>query len=66
MDKLLSFLNVFLPKDPQKRDVAILAWIVVPLIVVGFAYAVYEGGFAEPIAPETPVATPTVVSTPAN
>jgi hypothetical protein len=64
MKMVQSFLDTFLPKDQGKRELAILAWIVVPLIVVGFAWAVYEGGFAEP--QPTPTATPTVISTPAN
>ncbi|HVL23887.1 MAG TPA: hypothetical protein VM450_07370 [Thermomicrobiales bacterium] len=66
MDMLQSFVDKFLPKDQGKRELAIVAWLVVPLIVVGFAWAVYEGGFAEPIPPATPTASPTVVSTPAN
>jgi hypothetical protein len=62
MDIVQSLIDKILPKDQGKRELAILAWIVVPLIVVGFAWAVYEGGFAEPPA----TATPTVISTPAN
>jgi hypothetical protein len=63
MDKLQPLFDRMLPKEQGKRDLAILAWIIVPLIVVSFAWAVYEGGFAEP--QPTP-ATPTVVATPTN
>jgi hypothetical protein len=58
--------DTILPKDPGKRDLVILALIVVPLMVVGVIWGVlgdFDGG--SPNA--TPVPTPFVVqdSTPA-
>lgn len=56
----------FLPKDPGKRDLAILALIVVPLMVVGVVWGIL-GDFAGDPPSATPVPTPAVVedSTPA-
>lgn len=50
----------FLPKDPGKRDLAILALIVVPLMVIGVIWGIlgdFDGG--SPSA--TPVPTPPLV-----
>lgn len=48
-----------------KHEIVILLLIVVPLMVIGVAWAIYEGGYAIPRDPVTPVATPaTAPSTP--
>lgn len=49
----------FLPKNPGKHDIFIVLAIVVPLVIGGVVWAILEGGYAEPIPPVTPIATPT-------
>ncbi len=41
-----------------KHDIVIILLIVVPLMIGGVVWAVLEGGYAEPLPPVTPVATP--------
>jgi hypothetical protein len=55
-----------LPKDPGKRDLMILALIVVPLMVVGVIWGIL-GDFDDGSPAATPVPTPAIVegSTPA-
>ena len=60
LQSVQSFFDRILPREQGKRDLAILLLIVVPLIVIGFTWAVLNGGYAEPITP----ATPTVIATP--
>jgi hypothetical protein len=57
----------YLPKNPGKHDILIVLAIVVPLVIGGVVWAILEGGYAEPVPPVTPIATPTAspaVSTP--
>lgn len=53
-------LNNWLPRDPGKRDLVILALIVVPLMVAGVIWGML-GDFGEPESIATPVATPPLV-----
>jgi hypothetical protein len=53
-------LNNWLPRDPGKRDLVILALIVVPLMVAGVIWGIL-GDFGEPESVATPVATPPLV-----
>lgn len=51
----------FLPKDPGKRDLVILALIVVPLMAIGVIWGIlgdFDGG-SQSVA--TPVATPPLI-----
>lgn len=48
-----------LPKDPGKRDLAILALIVVPLMVAGVIWGIL-GDFDDSGSVATPVPSPTV------
>lgn len=50
------------PKDQGKRDLWLVGLLTVPLIVIGFVWAVLAGGFAEPQPTPTPASTP--VTTP--
>jgi hypothetical protein len=50
----------FLPKDPGKRDLVILALIVVPLMVGGVIWGIL-GNFDDQSSEATPVATPPLV-----
>ena len=50
-------LNNWLPRDPGKRDLVILALIVVPLMVAGVIWGIL-GDFGESESTATPVATP--------
>jgi len=47
-----------------KHEVVIVLLIVVPLMVIGVVWAIMEGGYAIPIEPLTPAASP--VSTPVS
>ncbi|HWV34801.1 MAG TPA: hypothetical protein VNZ55_04160 [Thermomicrobiales bacterium] len=46
-----------------KHEIYIVLAIVVPLMVIGVVWAIVNGGYAEPIAPVTPVATPAPTET---
>jgi hypothetical protein len=50
MDKIL--------KTQGKHEIVIVLLIAVPLMIGGVVWAILEGGYAEPLALVTPVATP--------
>lgn len=50
----MALLENLLPRDPGKRDLVILALIVVPLIVAGVIWGIL-GDFGEPESVATPV-----------
>ena len=54
-------------KTQGKHEIVIVLLLAVPLMVAGVVWAILEGGYAEPLEPVTPVATPapTTTSTPA-
>jgi hypothetical protein len=45
-------------KTQGKHEIVIVLLIAVPLMVAGVVWAIIEGGYAEPLAPVSPVATP--------
>jgi hypothetical protein len=45
-------------KTQGKHEIVIVILIAVPLMVAGVVWAILEGGYAEPLPPVTPVATP--------
>lgn len=53
-------LNNILPNDPGKRDLVILALIVVPLMVIGVIWGIL-GNFDDGSPPATPVPPPSVL-----
>jgi hypothetical protein len=53
-------LDTLLPRDPGKRDLVILALIVVPLVIAGVIWGILVD-FGEPESVATPVATPPLV-----
>lgn len=53
-------LENLLPRDPGKRDLVILALIVVPLVIAGVIWGIL-GDFGETESTATPVATPPLV-----
>lgn len=64
----MQMLNSILPKDPRKRDYAVVALIAIPLMILGVIWGMVENFSEErPPAtvapgyhPETPTASPAV------
>lgn len=54
-------------KTQGKHEIVIVLLLAVPLMIGGVVWAIIEGGYAEPLPPVTPVATPAPTdSTPAT
>ena len=54
-----SWLDQYLPRDPGKRDLVILALIAVPLVIIGVIWGALANDPASIHFPTTPLASPT-------